>query len=126
MFRAWTQPDLITQWWLPENFSDPSAEVDLRVGGAFRIGMRPPEGERFYAVGTFREVTAPERLVYTWRWEPSGPMDAGETLVTVEFKERGRDTEITLVHERLASEKERDEHQEGWTGCLDRLARVVA
>lgn len=126
VFRAWTEPAQVVKWWAPEQFVEPTAEVELRVGGRFRLGMRPKDGLSFYAVGTFREVKPFERLVYTWRWDPPGPWGSEETLVTVEFKERGaRETEMILVHERFVSEEERDQHAQGWAGCLERLENVV-
>lgn len=53
-------------------------------------------------------------------------LDAGETWLTVEFKERGAETEMTLVHERIATEKERKDHTKGWEECIERLVRLVA
>ncbi len=61
--------------------------------------------------------------MYTWRWEAEPEL--GETLVTVEFLDRGTSTEVVLTHEFFVTEKARDDHQKGWHGCLDRLARAV-
>jgi uncharacterized protein YndB with AHSA1/START domain len=124
VFRAWTDPEELKTWWGPEGYVTPSAEVDLRVGGKYRLGMRKlPDGEIFYLSGAYREVRLPERLVYTWRWEAKPEM--GETLVTVEFREVGRSTEVVLTHERFPTEKARDDHNRGWSGCLDRLAKLL-
>ena len=71
--------------------------MDLRVGGAYRVHMRKPDGTETRLVGVYREVDPPKKLVYTWAWETSPEM--GETLVTVEFLERGRATEVVLKHE---------------------------
>jgi uncharacterized protein YndB with AHSA1/START domain len=99
--------------------------VDLRVGGRYRFGMRQvPAGDIFYLTGTYREVTPPERLVYTWRWE--NEPDGAETLVTVEFHDRGAATEVVLLHEKFPNQHMRDEHNKGWSGCLDRLVALVA
>lgn len=69
VFEAWTLPEALTQWWGPEGYATPSAEVDLRPGGRYRLGMKKlPDGEIFYLSGAYREVRAPEKLVYTWRW----------------------------------------------------------
>ncbi len=124
VFRAWTDPEELKKWWGPEGYATPSAEVDLRVGGKYRLGMRKlPNGEIFYLSGVYREVRPPERLVYTWRWESEPAM--GETLVTVEFREAGESTEVVLTHELFPTEKARDDHSRGWNGCLDRLARAL-
>ncbi|MBI4539643.1 MAG: SRPBCC domain-containing protein [Gemmatimonadetes bacterium] len=128
VFRAWTDPEQIKGWWLPPGWENPMIEVDLKVGGTFRFGMRQPGKQMFYAVGTFTEIRPPERVVCTWRWEPAAmfDLDPGETRLTVEFKERGPDTEMTLIHERIATEKERNDNTKGWEECIERLARLVA
>lgn len=123
VFRAWTDPEELKKWWGPPGYATPSAEVDLRVGGKYRFGMRKlPDGEMFYLSGTYREVRPPEKLVYTWRWEAKP--EYGETLVTVEFHDRGGSTEVVLTHELFPDEKARGEHERGWGGCLDKLAKI--
>ncbi len=124
VFKAWTDPQALKQWWGPEGYATPSAEVDLRPGGRYRLGMKKlPDGDVFFLSGIFHEVRPPERLVYTWRWENQA--DFPDTRVTVEFLERGGSTEIVLVHELLPTEKAREEHGKGWNGCLDRLGRYL-
>lgn len=124
VFRAWTDPEELKTWWGPAGYATPMAEVDLRVGGKYRLGMRKlPDGEIFYLSGTYREVRPPEKLVYTWSWE--GEPELRETLVTVEFQEMGHSTEVILTHEFFPSQKVRDDHNKGWTSCLDRLARAL-
>ena len=125
VFRAWTEPEALKKWWGPEGYATPLAEVDLRVGGRYRLGMRKlPKGNLFYLVGTYREVRPPEKLVYTWVWE--GQPDLGETLVTVEFRDLGDATEVVLTHELFPNEKVRDDHNTGWSSCLDRLAKALS
>ena len=82
-----------------------------------------PDGPVFYLSGTYREVRPPEKLVYTWRWEAEP--EYGETLVTVEFHDRGGSTEIVLTHELFPTEKARGEHERGWSGCCDKLAKIL-
>ena len=125
VFRAWTSPEALTQWWGPPGHGTASAEVDLRAGGRYRLGMRKlPDGAIFYLSGAYREVKAPERLVYTWRWEAEP--EYGETVVTVEFRDRGTSTEVVLTHELFPTETLREQHGQGWSGCLDRLAELLA
>ena len=126
VFRAWTEEETIKQWWGPEGCTPSSAEIDLRVGGRYRIGScRTEAGEEIFANGEYREIQPPERLVFTWNWEPPG-MEIEETLVTVEFRELGGATEIILTHERLPDEKARDLHGMGWNSALDCLAKLYA
>ena len=89
VFRAWTDPIKLREWWGPPGFTCPVAEMNLRAGGEYRLAMKPPDGEEFFVAGIFQEVTPPERLVYTWAWEEDD-MGTGETLVTVEFKDVDR------------------------------------
>ena len=109
----------------------PRASMDLRVGGKFRIQMKNPDGEYFTAVGEFREVKAPERLVYTWDWEKDGSgVEFGEvegktSLITVEFLKRGKQTELVFTHSRFASVESRDSHARGWSAGLESFAKFV-
>ncbi len=82
-------------------------------------------GNKHVVEGVYREIRAPEKLAYTWKWV-SGSEAPGfpETLVTVEFQEKGGSTEVVLRHE-LLPEESREPHEKGWSGCLDRLGKVV-
>ena len=131
-FKAWTTAEQIQQWMRPEpGMEVPLASMDLRVGGKFRIQMKKPDGEFFTAVGEFREVKPPERLVYTWDWEKDGSgaefgeVDGKPSLITVEFLKRGKGTELVLTHNRFASVESRDNHAHGWTRGLESFAKFV-
>jgi len=65
VFKAWTDPDLVRQWWGPKGFTSPVARIDLRVGGEYFNCMRSPEGKDYWSKGVFREIVAPARLVMT-------------------------------------------------------------
>ena len=126
VFRAWTEEETIKKWWGPEECTPEITEFNLRVGGRFRIATCKSEtGEEIFVNGEYREIQPPEKIVFTWNWEPPG-MEISETQVTVEFRERGGATELTLTHERLPDEKTRDLHGKGWNSGLDCLARLFA
>jgi uncharacterized protein YndB with AHSA1/START domain len=119
VFRAWTDPEALKNWFAPsEKYVTRIPRLDVRVGGAYRIEMEI-EGQAHIVTGTYREVSPPQRLVFTWKWETEPKH--GDTLVTIEFLDRGGKTEVILTHERFPSETARDEHNKGWAGCLDRL-----
>ena len=131
-FKAWTSAEHIQQWMRPEpGMEVPSAIMDLRVGGRFRIQMKKPDGEFFTAAGEFREVKPPERLVYTWDWEKDGcgtefgEVEGKPSLITVEFLKRGKQTEFVLTHTRFATVESRDNHAKGWSKCADSFAKFV-
>ncbi len=132
VFEAWTNPEHLHRWWAArENYTAPIAEVDLRTGGSYRLGMQDPEREHPFVVrGVYREVTPPEKLVFTWGWEKApDDLSAGEpaeTLVTIEFFDRDGSTEIRLTHEMFSDENMRDDHNRGWGGCFDKLTRYLA
>ena len=123
VFEAWTTPTELKRWAGPGPLVTPLAEVDLLVGGHYRIHMREPNGSEHRVSGVYREVDPPQRLVYTWSWENDPEMV--ESLVTVEFHERGDATEVVLRHEGFRTKESRDRHETGWGGCLEKLATVV-
>lgn len=125
MFRALTEPDELAKWWGPHGFTAPSVEVDLRVGGSYRIAMQPPEGDVFYLAGEFREVDPPTRLAYTFRWEDPDPDDQ-ETVVTLSLRDLGESTELIFAQGTFAIERRRALHEEGWTNALDRLQELMS
>ena len=131
-FKAWTSAEHIQQWMRPEpGMTVPTAIMDLRVGGKFRIQMKQPDGEYFTAAGEFREVKPPERLVYTWDWEKDGSgsefgeVEGKTSLVTVEFLKRGERTEMVLMHSRFATLESRDNHAGGWGKILESFGSFV-
>jgi len=123
LFAAWTEPDALRQWWGPDGVTCVDPQVDLRVGGRYRIGNRLPDGSILWIVGEFEAVEPPNRLVYTWRLE--GGSESAER-VTVCFEGRGTATEVIVSHALIATETLRDQHRQGWEGCLASLARHAA
>lgn len=124
VFEAWTDPTKLALWSAPEGM-DIDAEVDLRVGGRYRLLMKGSDGGMFNAVGEYREIDPPNKLSYTWKWEEPGN-DHYDTLVTVEFHDRDGVTEVVLTHELFPDAEIAGKHDEGWASCLDRLVGVFA
>lgn len=117
VFAAWTDPEAMKRWMCPGAMTVPIAELDVRVGGRYRIVMRNPSGE-FEHVGEYREVDPPHRLAFTWI---SAGTDRQETLVTLDVRAQGEATELVLTHERFPHAESRDKHQGGWGAILDCL-----
>lgn len=124
VFRAHVEPELLAKWWGPAGFSTPSIEIDLRVGGRYRIAMQPPDGDLFDLTGEFREIDPPTCLVYTFRWEPPDPDDR-ETVVTVSLGDLGESTDMRVDQGVFATDGRRALHEQGWTETLDRLQDVI-
>lgn len=125
VFAAFSEPSELARWWGPQDFTIPSIEFDPRVGGTYRIEMRPPEGERFYLTGEFREVDPPARLAYTFVWEDPDPDDV-ETLVGLSFRDLGESTEVAFTQGRFKTEARRRLHRDGWTDSFDKLEHLMA
>ena len=125
VFRACIAPAEVARWWGPHGFTTPEVDLDLRVGGRYRFGMQPPDGEVFHLSGEFREIETPARLVYTFRWEEPDPDDR-ETVVTMSLSDRGDSTEVVVVQSGFATEARRALHVDGWTDCLDRLQELMS
>jgi uncharacterized protein YndB with AHSA1/START domain len=128
-FRAWTDPELFSQWFGAPGGATDSVEMDVRVGGSYRIKFRHPfwVGWTTFVVGEYLEVVAPERLVYTFAWEPN-PLPAlgmDDSRVTVEFRDLGETTEVRLTHEQLEKPRLRAFHRGGWQYSLKRLDRLL-
>jgi uncharacterized protein YndB with AHSA1/START domain len=138
VFRAWTEPERVRRWWGPEGFTMPYCDIDLRPGGVFLRCMRSPGGPDLWVTGMFREIVAPERLVFTDSFADAegnvvpparygaGPDMPLERLVTVTFEERAGSTRVTVRHAGLPSGADRDLVRHGWAGGLESLSGYLA
>lgn len=124
VFRAWTDLAILSQWFGPEGMSCTNVEIDLRIGGAYRIDMAQDAdpAKHSSADGIYRQIVPNELLQFTWHgcWRP------GETsLVTVTFRDADATrnaTEVTILHEQIAAEDATAGYERGWTGSLNKLA----
>jgi|SRR6185437_7998763 len=133
LFSAWTDPAQLRSWWGPAQVECPIAEVDLRVGGRYRLANQFPDGSVWWVGGIFETVAPPNLLVYSWELsagtiQPGGtpPPEQAVERVTVRFEPRGDATEVVVTHERIADPAARDSHEQGWLGCLDGLVEFLA
>lgn len=120
VFKAFTEPGQLTQWFAPEGMTVGVAEVDLRVGGAYHIRMDSAEGKHHNAKGVYKEIDSPSKLSFTWRWQESDH-DTGETLITVELNEVDGATEVVFIHELFPNAEATEGHTKGWISALNRL-----
>jgi uncharacterized protein YndB with AHSA1/START domain len=123
VFHAWTEPDVFRQWFGAPDGSTLHADMDVRVGGHYRIDMESPAGTGSL-FGEYLEVKRPERLVYSFCWDGL-PVAIPETQVTVDFLERENATEVVITHERQPSRSVAEFHEWGWDGSLERLAELL-
>ncbi len=130
VWRMWTDPAHMAQWWGPKGFTNPVCDMDVRPSGTIRIDMRAPDGTVYPMTGTFREVVAPERLVFL-----AVPVDHDgniqlESLTTVTFEAIGNKTKLTVHANAVgfapAAVRMLAGMEAGWTQSLERLEHRVA
>lgn len=118
VFQAWTNPEALKHWWGPKGVRCVDADIELRVGGDYRIVNELPDGSILVISGQFTRIEEPNLLSYTWATEAEGTT---EELVSIRFQAHGRHTELVLTHDLVPTQELRDQHQNGWIGCLDGL-----
>lgn len=130
VFAAWTDPKHLREWWGPKGFTNPVCEWDARPGGKIYNVMRAPDGTDYPMGGEFREIVAPERLVFT-----TGAMDENgkllfEFLHTATFAEQNGKTKLTLVSRVTMTTPDANKYiggfEMGMTMSLDRLGEYLA
>ena len=126
VFAAWTDPDKAVRWWVPQNCELVSFKMDVREGGGWHRRLKVPDGTVIAKWGEYREVVAPERLVFTYNTQYADGTNDPETLVTVTLEALGSRTRLTLRHERFWSEPARISHTGGWDSSLERLLLHLA
>src|SRR5260370_22459652 len=116
VFAVWTDPGGMFDWYAPtDDYTTPVAEVDLRVGGTYRVGMKHKDRADLNLVtGQYCRIEPPFVLSFTWAWK-SPRADVHETQVTLEFRPSGDGTDVVLTHERFREEEQRKAHAEGST-----------
>jgi uncharacterized protein YndB with AHSA1/START domain len=129
VFKAWTDPRHLAQWWGPEGFTNPVCEFDAHVGGALRIHMRGPDGAVYPMKGVIREIVAPERLIFSSVAVDAAGKHLLEGLTTVTFAEQNGRTKMTM-HTHAAAVAEigvgyLQGMEAGWTQSIDRLEGLL-
>ena len=123
VWRALTQPEALKQWMAPgEEFQVLVPEIDVRVGGRYRIVTTSPDGEEHDVSGVYREVVVARKLVYSWTRQSTTER---ESLVTFELTPAGDGTELLLKHE-SGDRKACTRHEQRWRRCVRRLQRLLA
>lgn len=131
VYRAWTEPDLLKQWFAPKPYITPVVEIDVRPGGSACFVMRGPDGKDLPNHGVYLEVVPNEKLVstdaYVKAWEPS---DKPFMTLILTFEDEGGKTRYT-ARARHWSVADREAHEqmgfhEGWGLCTDQLEALVA
>ena len=123
VFRAWSDPRALERRAWGSLGHDVLADVDLRVGGSYRIETSKPGKDTLAFLGTYQEIVPGRRLVYTLHWDAPMGYDAPDERVTVEFADGGAQTRVTFLHEGVPEQVARDTHETGWADTFDALDR---
>jgi uncharacterized protein YndB with AHSA1/START domain len=129
VFKAWTDPKQLAEWWGPKSFTNPVCEVDPKLGGALKIVMRAPGGGEYPMKGVFREIVPPSRLVFTNIAVDKDGNHIIEGLTTVTFADEGGKTKLTLQTRGAAvvdyAVAYLNGMEAGWTQSLEKLEALV-
>lgn len=121
VWRAWTDPQALKHWFGPDEIvAVPIAEIDLRVGGRFRVAMLAADGETHDVSGIYLEVEPQRKLVFSWAWRSTPER---ESRVTVRIEPDDQGCELVLLHEQFFDEAAREGHTHGWSGALAKLEK---
>jgi len=120
VYNAWTQQEALTSWFAASSEMTTTVhQLDLKVGGQYRIEMLEPDGTSHIMHGEYVALNPHSQLIFTWEWE-SDELNVN-SLVTIDLTEQDGSTQMVLTHEKFESQDLADLHTEGWTGCLAQL-----
>ena len=126
VYDYWTRAELLARWLAPGEVVVADSDVDLQPGGAWFVTMRHPDGHTSTVEGIYLALEPPHRLVFTWGSNDSHcAAGQGETEVEIALAEVPGGTRLVLTHTKFATVEQRDRHEMGWGGCLDKLERVA-
>lgn len=130
VFKAWTDPKRVAEWWGPHGFTNPVCELDVRPSGAIRIHMRGPDGAVYPMTGVYEVIVEPERLVFSSAALDEEGNPLFEVLNTVTFAEQGGKTTQTsqarVVRRTARGAPYLEGMEAGWTQSLERLTAYMA
>lgn len=124
VFDAWISVEVLRRWWpAGRDWETTIAEVDVRVDGRLRLVMRAPDGGEYAGEGRYVEVSRPDRLVFTWRWD--APTGARDQLVEVSFTANADATTTVVLVNSGIEDAAVEDHRTGWLLSFDNLDGVL-
>ena len=139
VWKAWTDPNYVMQWWGPKGFTAPVCKMDFRMGGKFLCCMRSPDGQEFWNGGQYHEIVPQEKIVSSMyfadadgnRVEPEHygieheAIEDAYDVITFEDLGNGQ-TKLTFIGNETMESATESGQLEGWRQILDKIAGVVA
>lgn len=127
VYACWTEQDHMRRWFFPKDFTVPFSEADIREGGSYRSCLTAPDGSDNWVGGIYRELSPPEKIVFTHAWQDEAGNAEHETLVTITLKDLGGGRTLLTFHQAFfLTEASRDGHSMGWTETFDNLERYLS
>lgn len=135
VYAAFVDREAVLDWWAPKGWFTETAEMDVRVGGKYRFGMRSESDPSVMHVsGEYLEIEPPRRLRFTYVWEPGGASERWRplqligvrTMVTLEFVDRGASTLVRIRHDGFPTVEGASQHRGGWSSNWDCLEEYLA
>jgi len=139
VWKAWTDPKYVMQWWGPKGFSCPTCKIDFRVGGKFLISMKSPDGQEFYNGGEYHEIVPHEKIVSSMYFADANgnKVEAAELGIEHKAIENAYDvtlfedlgngkTKLTFIGNETAEEAKSSGQAEGWNQILEKIEEVLA
>ena len=122
LYKAWTEPDQLKQWWKPMNKKLVHVQNDIRQGGEVVYEV---EGN-MKITGEYKDVAEGNKLVYSWNWElPEDSLHKGEYLLTVQFRENGDGSALEVSQDQFKNEHAIKPHRDGWEEALEELKKFL-
>jgi uncharacterized protein YndB with AHSA1/START domain len=139
VWRAWTDPQYVMQWWGPKGFTAPVCKIDFRVGGKFLCCMKSPDGQEFWNGGEYHEIVPHEKIVFSMYFadakgnkveashygiEHEAIEDAHDMVIFEDFG--NGQTKLTYIGNETMEEATKSGQLEGWNQILEKVAAVIA
>jgi uncharacterized protein YndB with AHSA1/START domain len=120
VYEAWTDLKAAKKWSVPEGCTITSLKSNFKVGGKYRLAMKTPYGPMSNQ-GVYLEIVPNQKIVYTFIWEVE---DTEENLIKIEFKVKGKDTQLVMTGSKFEIKDEAAGNKEGWSSCIEKLAAL--
>lgn len=126
VFDAWTNPNILSQWWGPEGVSIPALDLDVKEGGTWTTTMYSDQMGNKIVSGSYTAIERPNRLVLTWAWTEEDGSRGHETEIEVLFEKSGDGTKMTMHQQKFTDASDRDSHNMGWVSSFNCLEKTLA
>lgn len=128
LYKAWTTPEDLKQWWKPSESHLKTVELDVKEGGKFKYEFEGRDGETSVVItGEYQEVKENEKLIYSWNWSvPANVIKPSEHVLTILFTGNGDGSTLKVTQENFLDDESINPHQESWEKALNDLQAYLS